>query len=159
MVTFGPVLTEVVYATAFANEAGVAINFVAPGTYDTRARITRRPGAVLSRMAFDLAALLSIVVISIITFEQMNQNVTNTMILTTVTLIFAFLLPVVIIQPLIEHVCKGCGNWAKVGLSVGVIAALYGLERMTRGLIIYLAGWKTVVVDAEELLAGINDDG
>jgi hypothetical protein len=30
---------------------------------------------------------------------------------------------------------------------------------MTRGLIIYLAGWKTVVVDAEELLAGINDDG
>ena len=159
MATFGPVLTEVVFATAFANEAGVALNFVAPGVYDTGARITRRPGAVLSRMAFDLAALLSIVVISIITFEQMGENIMRTIVLTTVTLIFAFLLPIVTIQPLIEHVCKGCGGWAKVGLSVGVIAALYGLERATRSLIIYLAGWKTTDVGAGEVLVTDNDDG
>ena len=126
---------EVVFATAFINEAAAAINFIVPGIYDTGAEVAVKPLAVASRLLIDLTALISIVVIALITYEENNEDVDKTVMLTLVTLFFAFLLPAVSIRPFVRYVCSGCSKNEKVLVSFGLIGLLYGAESVTRALL------------------------
>lgn len=134
-------MRELVFATAFANEAAAAVNFALPGLYEADAKITERPLAVASRMMIDLTALLSIAVIALLTYEDMNRDGTRTLILTGVTLTFAFLLPNITIRPFVEHACAKCSVAVQVGASFGIIGLLYLAESATRGFIIRTNNW------------------
>ena len=128
-------LRGIIYATAFANEAGAALNAVVPGLYDGGARVVDRPLAVASRLTIDLVALLSIVVVALMTYNDQNFELGPTLKLTSVTLFFAFLLPGVIIEPIVEGWCRKCTDATKVLVGGAIIVALYVSETLTRGAI------------------------
>lgn len=134
-------MRELVFATAFANEAAAALNFALPGLYEAGASVTERPLAVASRMLIDLTALLSIAVIALLTYEDMNHDGTRTIVLTGVTLGFAFLLPNVTIRPFVEHACAKCSASVQVGASFGIIALLFLAESATRRFLIRVNNW------------------
>jgi len=131
---------SVIYATAFANEAGAALNAVVPGLYDSGARVADRPLAVASRLTIDLVALLSIVVVALMTYNDQDFALGPTLTLTSVTLFFAFLLPGVIIEPIVEGWCRKCGAATKVLVGGAIIVALYIAETLTRGAIAHRLG-------------------
>lgn len=120
-----------IHILPFANEVANVVAHAFPTLswiYDTSAH--GLDVNIVPRYLIDLVALSSIVWVSLLESEKTGK--TKAFYTGVITLAFAFVLPAIIIGPILEKVCASCSPVVTLGVGLAVVAAIFFAEQYTK---------------------------
>lgn len=120
-----------IHILPFVNEIANVVAHAFPSlswVYDTSAH--GLDANIIPRYLIDLVALSSIVWVSLLESEKTGR--TKAFYRGVITLVFAFVLPAIIIGPILEKTCASCSPMVALGLGLAAVAAIFFAEQYTK---------------------------
>lgn len=124
-------LMVLIHILPFANDIANVVSRAFPSlsrVYDTSAH--GLDINIVPRYLIDLVALSSIVWVSLLESEKTDK--TRALLYGVVTLVFSFVLPAIIIGPILKNTCVACPPAVTMGLGVVFVAAIFFAEQYTK---------------------------